>query len=54
MHSNNGTGTRKMSLDAMGARLAEATQKLTPEARERLFFGLLADLQKPFGALETK
>ena len=53
MHSNNGTITRKMSLDAMGACLAEATQKLTPEARERLFF-VLVDSQKPVGGLEAK
>jgi hypothetical protein len=48
---NNSTGTRKMSLDQIGVRLAQAAQKLTPEARERLFFAVLHDLQKPVGAL---
>ena len=48
---NNNVNTRKLTLDAMGVRLAQAARELPPESRAQMFVVLLEDLMKPVGAL---
>ena len=49
---NNNTGTRKLTLNQMGVRLAQTTRELSPAAQAHLFFTVLEDLMtKPVGAL---
>jgi hypothetical protein len=51
--SNNGTGKKLMSLDAIGERLAQAAQKVPREHRRILFEEILFGLQQPVGQLEN-